>query len=71
MLTLWDKLNIPVTVIQGLKDKLVDPKNVAFVEKKFAHKPDLLNVVKLPKSGHFIPWEHTEEIVKAIQSMSE
>ncbi len=67
----WEALNIPVTVIQGLKDKLVNPKNVAFVEKKYANKADLLKMIKLPKSGHFIPWEHTEEIVKAIQAMSE
>ncbi len=67
----WESLNIPITVIQGMKDKLVDPENVDFVEKKYANKTDLLKVTRLQKSGHFIPWEHTDEIVKAIQSMSE
>ena len=66
----WHKLNIPVAVIQGQKDKLVDPENVQFVEKQYATRQELLDIVILEKSGHFIPWEHTSEIVKAIQRMT-
>lgn len=66
----WKDLKIPVTVIQGLRDKLVHPENVEYVQKKYAHQPELLNVVTLPKSGHFIPWEHTGEIIRAIQAMN-
>ena len=67
----WQNLDIPVTVIQGNKDKLVDPENVQYVEKQYANKQELLDLVILDKSGHFIPWEHTDEIVKAIQRMTE
>ena len=66
----WQSLNIPLTVIQGKKDKLVNPANVQYVEKQYADKQELLDLVILDNSGHFIPWEHTNEIVKAIQQMT-
>ena len=67
----WQTLNIPIAVIQGLKDRLVFPENVEYVQKQYADKPELLDVVTLPKSGHFIPWEHTDEIINAIYRMNE
>ena len=67
----WQNLTIPVTVIQGLKDKLVNPSNVAYVQEKYADKQDLLKVVTLPKNGHFIPWEATQVIIDSIQEMNQ
>ncbi len=67
----WQNLNIPVTVIQGSKDKLVDPENVQYVKKQYDNKQELLDLVILDKSGHFIPWEHPNEIIKAIQRMTD
>ena len=66
----WKDLTIPITVIQGSKDKLVNPNNVAYVQKNYADKQDLLKVIKLPEMGHFIPWEATEVIIDAIQKMN-
>jgi pimeloyl-ACP methyl ester carboxylesterase len=63
----WSQLKIPVVVIQGTKDKLVDPDNVNYVKKKLAHLGGKLTIVEVNKAGHFIPWEHTEKIVSAIE----
>ena len=64
MLPLWDTLKIPVTVIQGGKDKLVLPANADFAEKMLKNKkPDIIRVAD---AGHFILWEQPEIIRDAI-----
>ena len=73
----WDKLTIPVVVIQGTKDELVDPDNVNYLRKQLSHlnkqdnKESKLTIIEVDKAGHFIPWEHTDKIVSAIQTVTE
>ena len=66
----WAKITVPVTVIQGEKDRLVNPKNIAFAEQNLVHLGEKLTIVSLPKVGHFIPWEHTDQVVEAIQKLN-
>lgn len=64
MLPLWENLTIPVTVIQGGKDKLVNPENHAFVESAAVNAPK--SIQYYPDINHFIPWSHPELIKDAI-----
>ncbi|MDX2001326.1 MAG: alpha/beta hydrolase [Chitinophagales bacterium] len=67
MLPLWDKLTMPVTVIQGTEDGLVDPLNADFAEKVIKSKE--LKVQRYPKTGHLIPWKRPELITNAVLEM--
>lgn len=68
----WDSLSIPVTIIQGGKDRLVPQENPAFAEQRLD--ATQLKVHRLPKDGHFILWERpdfiVEEILKLLQAMA-
>jgi pimeloyl-ACP methyl ester carboxylesterase len=54
-------LNMPVTFIHGDKDKFVTVKNVEYGKGKLRHNPQV-KVIIIPGAGHFIPWEHYEQI---------
>ncbi len=62
----WAKLQMPVTVIQGTKDRLVSPKNVHFLRQELQHLGPQLRMLELEKVGHFIPWEQTHVIEKEL-----
>ncbi len=62
--------NIPVTLIQGMKDGLVDPRNVHFAREKFQYLGDDLELIEMLNSGHFILWENPEIISKALLRLS-
>jgi len=67
MLPRWREINIPVTVIQGMRDELVYPANVDFAEKVLINAN--LHLVRLEEAGHFIPWENREPVHAAIMDM--
>ena len=61
------QLRIPVTVVQGAKDSLVDPKTVGEFEK---YAPAAwLKIKSLPNETHFVLWEKPQIIVDAIKDM--
>jgi pimeloyl-ACP methyl ester carboxylesterase len=64
MLPLWSAIQVPVTVIQGEKDKLVPPANADFARKMLVHAPTIIWMV--PEMNHFIPWSQPELIKQAI-----
>jgi len=58
------RLEVPVTVIQGERDRLVSPANADYVERELAHlEPE---VVRLPEGDHFIPWRAAGTLRRAI-----
>lgn len=62
------QLRIPVTVIQGAKDSLVDPKTVVEFEK---YAPAAwLKIKNLPNETHFVLWDKPQIIVETIKEMS-
>ena len=71
MLPLYDTLDIPVIVIQGNKDNLVDPANADFAEHKIRKK---LKVIRVDDGGHFILWKQPEliksELVELVETQS-
>ena len=49
------KINAPVTVVQGLCDRLVPPSNLPFLEEELRETE--LEIIALEKEGHFLPWK--------------
>jgi uncharacterized protein len=62
------QLRIPVTLVQGGEDSLVDPKTIDEFE-KFAPAA-WLKIKILPAETHFVLWEKPQIIVDAIKEMS-
>ncbi|MEM6793954.1 MAG: alpha/beta hydrolase [Acidobacteriota bacterium] len=56
----------PVTVLQGLEDRLVPPGNADFAERTLTGAP--LEVQRLPGVDHFIPWRRAELVRTAVES---
>lgn len=52
------------TIIQGSKDWLVPPGNTAYARKQLRNAP--LEIIDLPKQGHFIPWEQYDLVKSTI-----
>ncbi len=48
------KVTVPVTIIQGVRDKLVPSTNIALLEKNLT--ASRVKAITLPNEGHFIPW---------------
>lgn len=63
MLPEWERLNIPVTVVQGSADKIVDPANLDFARKVLADKQ--AEIISLPGAGHLVRFQRPE-LVKEI-----
>ena len=64
------KLPVDVTVIQGLKDKLVSPKNPQYVLNEWRDNFKSLDVIELPNAGHFLPWQEDQKIITTIKSLA-
>jgi pimeloyl-ACP methyl ester carboxylesterase len=56
MLRDWSKLSMPVTVVQGGSDDIVDPANFEFAKKQLQGKN--AEFIYLPHAGHLIRWQH-------------
>ena len=69
MLPYWGQITIPSIIIQGTEDSLVPKENADFAQKMMV---DTLTTIELLEGvDHFIPWTHPEEIVKAIQQITD
>ena len=66
----WSQINVPVSVVQGKQDKLVNPDNVKFARSKLAGLGDRLKIIELENAGHFLPWENTETIASTIIALN-
>lgn len=62
----WAALDIPVTDIQGLTDRLVSPKNADYARKVVS--PQQLQVIEVPDQGHFLIWEQPHWVSDAISA---
>jgi pimeloyl-ACP methyl ester carboxylesterase len=59
----WQQIAIPVTVVQGDADHIVDPSNIDFAKKQLQHKQ--AEFIVLPGAGHLIRWHHAD-VVRSI-----
>jgi pimeloyl-ACP methyl ester carboxylesterase len=63
LLPQWGRLHIPVTVVQGTADRIVDPANLAFARKLFAGSK--ADIISLPGVDHLVRFQRPE-LVKDI-----
>ena len=64
----WTSLNIPVIVVQGEADRLVDPANADFAEAVLD--PKKSHILRLPNQGHFLHMQRTDLIGRCILAMA-
>lgn len=63
MLPDWSRINMPVTVVQGDADKIVDPANLDFAKQKLQGKQ--AEFILLHSAGHRVRWQRPD-VVEAI-----
>lgn len=59
----WSQLSVPITVVQGGSDDIIEPSNLEFAKKVFAGKP--AQFIFLPDAGHLIRLQRPD-IVRSI-----
>lgn len=64
MVPMWKDITMPVTVIQGGKDKLVPAGNADFAERMLTSTDPEMVIV--PELNHFVPWNRPDLIKNAI-----
>ena len=69
MLPYWHEIRVPVIVIQGTEDKLVPKENADFAKRMI--NPKYLDLWLLEGVNHFIPWNNSGKITKAIVDEAE
>jgi len=57
-------LRIPVTIIQGDQDRLVNVANMAYAQQALLHAT--LRVRRFTNAGHFLFWKQVDMVVKEI-----
>jgi pimeloyl-ACP methyl ester carboxylesterase len=62
-------LKMPIILVQGQKDELVDPGNAAYARRKLVHAD--YHEVFLPNFGHLIPHFRPAEVVLAIEDAAQ
>lgn len=66
MQPLWKNIKVPTTIIQGGKDKLVNPKNSDYIQNALVNAK--VNMVVLPEANHFIHWDNPQVLVDALET---
>ena len=57
-------------VMQGMKDKLVSPKNSAYVDSAWKNNFASVKLVELENEGHFLPWRQAPLVVKSVYELA-
>ncbi len=65
MLPLWQTITVPTVIIQGGKDKLVNPKNAEFLQKSLINAN--VELVFEPEEDHFLHWRKPSLVVDALR----
>lgn len=64
MLPLWQTIKVPTVIIQGGKDKLVNPKNADFIQNALVNAD--VSMVFEPEEDHFLHWRRPQLVVRAL-----
>jgi pimeloyl-ACP methyl ester carboxylesterase len=63
LLPRWKQLTVPITVVQGGADRIVNPVNLEFAKAQLKDKQ--AKFIFLPEAGHLLRWQHPD-LVKNI-----
>ena len=63
-------LDVKLSVIQGMKDKLVSPDNAAYADAVWRPNFKSVEIIQLPEEGHFLPWRQVDLIVEQLRRMA-
>ncbi|WP_338760328.1 alpha/beta hydrolase [Bernardetia sp. ABR2-2B] len=63
-----NKINIPLIVLHGKKDKIVPYGHALFLEEQSKNNTSF-ELITLPKANHFIPWTHQDTVRNLILKM--
>ena len=61
------QITTEVVVMQGMKDRLVSPKNPDYMRRMGPKHFGKLRFIELPEAGHFLPWEQTDLVISTIR----
>ncbi len=64
----WDRIHVPVSIIQGTKDVLVPFENMNYAKEKLTQ-ADTVRTLIFEGENHFIPWTKHKEIVNEIKEL--
>ena len=64
MLPLWKNITVPTVIIQGGKDKLVNPKNADFIKAELVNAK--VDLVIEPEGDHFLHWRQPKLVVDVL-----
>jgi len=64
MLPRWKNIKLPVLIVQGDKDKLVDPNNALFLREQLVNSK--VTYLHREGAGHFVLWEQSDLISNTI-----
>jgi len=55
--------------MQGKKDKLVSPKNPAYVAEQWRDNFSSIELLELSDEGHFLPWRQAPLVVQSLYKL--
>ena len=64
MRPLWQNIQVPTTIIQGAKDKLVNPKHADFMQQALVNAE--VNMITFPDADHFIHWRQPQIVIDVL-----
>ena len=63
------KLDTDILIMQGKKDKLVSPKNPAYVAEQWQDNFNSIELLELSDEGHFLPWRQAPLVVQSLYKL--
>lgn len=63
-------LSTDIIIMQGQKDKLVSPKNPAYVVDAWKDNFASIKLIELENEGHFLPWRRASLVVKSMYELA-
>lgn len=62
-------LDTDILIMQGMKDKLVSPKNPSYISTEWQQNFANIEVIELADEGHFLPWRQAPLVLQAIYKL--
>jgi len=62
-------LDTDLLIIQGKKDKLVSPKNPAYVTDQWRTNFNSIDIIELSDEGHFLPWRQVPLVLQSMYKL--